>query len=323
MNPYIGHPSQLYGVEEHRLVGGKGDHMRLYQIKNGRGLEMTICPDRCLDISRLSFRGVNCGYFAPCGYVAPAYYDDQGNGFLKSFSAGFLTTCGLTTVGTSEAENGVSLPLHGTVGNAPAENACAYTEGDQIIVRGQINQSGIFDHKLMLERKITCALAENSFVIEDCVANQGDGQAPFMLLYHMNMGYPLLSEHARLRIPAADTQPRNAHAAKDIATWHQLLPPTPGFEEQCYLHSFAGNEAQVSIENPQSGIGLGICFDPQSLPSFTEWKMMGVRDYVLGLEPGNCFPVGRVAARQEGSLQFLQPGESRSFRLKVSLYTVE
>ena len=25
MNPYIGHDSQLYGVEEHRLVGGKGD----------------------------------------------------------------------------------------------------------------------------------------------------------------------------------------------------------------------------------------------------------------------------------------------------------
>ena len=34
MNPYIGHESQLYGVEEHRLVGGKGDGMRLYQINN-------------------------------------------------------------------------------------------------------------------------------------------------------------------------------------------------------------------------------------------------------------------------------------------------
>ena len=31
MNPYIGHESQLYGVEEHRLVGGKGDGMRLFE----------------------------------------------------------------------------------------------------------------------------------------------------------------------------------------------------------------------------------------------------------------------------------------------------
>ena len=29
MNPYIGHESQISGVEEHRLTGGKGDGMRL------------------------------------------------------------------------------------------------------------------------------------------------------------------------------------------------------------------------------------------------------------------------------------------------------
>ncbi len=77
MNPYIGHESQMSGVEEHRLVGGKGDGMRLFQVRNGKGLEFTVVADRCADISRLSFRGVNMGYFAPCGYVAPAYYDDR------------------------------------------------------------------------------------------------------------------------------------------------------------------------------------------------------------------------------------------------------
>ena len=37
MNKYIGHDSQLYGIEEHRLVGGKGDGMRLYE-EAGNGL---------------------------------------------------------------------------------------------------------------------------------------------------------------------------------------------------------------------------------------------------------------------------------------------
>ena len=46
MNRYLGHPSQLYGVEEHRLVGGKGDGMRLFEIRNGRGLELTVSADR-------------------------------------------------------------------------------------------------------------------------------------------------------------------------------------------------------------------------------------------------------------------------------------
>ena len=53
MNPYIGHSSQISGVEEHRLVGGKGDGMRLYEVTNGKGLEMTVTPDRNGDISRL------------------------------------------------------------------------------------------------------------------------------------------------------------------------------------------------------------------------------------------------------------------------------
>ena len=50
MNTYIGHKSQLYGVEEHRLVGGKGDGMRLFQVTNGKGLAFTVSADRCADI---------------------------------------------------------------------------------------------------------------------------------------------------------------------------------------------------------------------------------------------------------------------------------
>ena len=57
MNPYIGHETQLSGVEEHRLVGGKGDGMRLYEATNGKGLELTLSPDRNGDITRLRYKG--------------------------------------------------------------------------------------------------------------------------------------------------------------------------------------------------------------------------------------------------------------------------
>jgi len=39
MNPYSGHDHQVYGIE-YRLVGGKGDGMRLLQVRNGRGMKM-------------------------------------------------------------------------------------------------------------------------------------------------------------------------------------------------------------------------------------------------------------------------------------------
>ena len=68
---YLGQMSQLYGVEEVRLIGGKGDGMRLFQVRNASGLSFTVSADRAADISRLYFKGSNMGYFSPCGYVSP------------------------------------------------------------------------------------------------------------------------------------------------------------------------------------------------------------------------------------------------------------
>ena len=319
MNPYIGHNSQLCAVEEVRLVGGKGDGMRLLQIRNQAGLELTVSADRCADIHRLIYKGDNMGYFSPCGHVAPAYYDEPGAGFLKSFTAGFLTTCGLTAVGSPCTDAGEILPLHGTIGNTPCERIWWDEDAENIYIHAIINDSGIFARKLMLKRTIQISKAESKFTVSDTVENQGDQESPVMILYHMNMGYPLLSENAQVDIPAVSVKPRNAHAAKDLDTCCKMLPPTPGFEEQCYFHHFE-TDGKASIYNPDIHKGLTISFDPKSLDHFTEWKMMGYRDYVLGLEPGNCHPDGRDVMRKEGALKFLQPGESVTYEVAVDLY---
>ena len=44
--------------------------------------------------------------------------------------------------------------------------------------------------------------------------------------------------------------------------------------------------------------------------------MMGEKDYVLGLEPGNCHPEGRDKMRAGGKLKFLPPDESQTFTTK-------
>lgn len=319
INPYIGHASQLCGVEEVRLVGGKGDGLRLLQLRNAAGLEMAVSADRCADISRLVFKGDNMGYFSPNGYVAPSYYDDKGNGWLKGFTAGFLTTCGLNAVGSPCEDQGEALPLHGTIGNTPCERIWWDEDEDNLYIHAAINDSGIFARKLHMKRLITVSKAKSEFTITDTIENQGDTVTPVMILYHMNMGYPLLSEHSVVEIPSVNVKPRNAHAAEDLDAWSKMLPPTPGFEEQCYFHSFE-NEGKASIYNPDIRKGLTITFDPDSLGFFTEWKMMGYRDYVLGLEPGNCHPDGRHLMRQEGALKELSPSESVAYQVTVTLY---
>ena len=115
-----------------------------------------------------------------------------------------------------------------------------------------------------------------------------------MLLYHMNLGYPLLSEQLQLHIPSQRVLARNAHAAEDLERWAQMLPPTAGFEEQCYY--ITSSTASTGIGggyNPALGKDWSSGSPPECLDHFTQWKMMGVRDYVLGLEPGNRHPDGR------------------------------
>jgi len=318
MNKYIGHESQLYGVEEHRLIGGKGDGMRLLQVKNGRGLEFTVSADRCADISRLSFKGINMGYFSPCGYVAPSYYDDKNAGFLKSFTAGFLTTCGLTAVGSPCEDEGEMLPLHGTAANIPTEHIYWERGEKDIRIHAVINDEGIFSHKLVMYREIICSLEENRIMVSDKIVNRGDTSCPVMLLYHMNMGYPLLSEKAQVHIPSATVIPRNEKAAEGLDTWQQVLSPQPLFEEQCYYHGFEGM-GLAAIYNPDIKQGLVITYDGKKLKYFTQWKMMGERDYVLGMEPGNCHPDGRDKMREEGTLTILAPGKSVTYDVDISM----
>ena len=140
-----------------------------------------------------------------------------------------------------------------------------------------------------------------------------------MLLYHFNMGYPLLSENSVLDIPSESVAPRTEHAAEDLDTWNKVLTPQPGFEEQCYYHTFSG-KASASISNPDIGKGLEIFYDAQNLNYFTQWKMMGVRDYVMGLEPGNCIPDGRKVMRDSNTLTFLKPGEAKEYQVNLRFF---
>ena len=319
MNPYIGHDTQVCGIEEHRLVGGKGDGMRLYEINNGKGLELVVTPDRCGDISRLKFKGINLSYMSPCGYVAPAYYDSIDNHWLKSFTAGFLTTCGLEAVGSPSVDEGELFPLHGSIANQPCERAYWTEDEDYLMVHTLVKDETIFARKLRLERTIKVSKKSNEFEIIDRIMNTGDTVEPIEILYHLNMGYPLLDEDSVVTVPADEVVPRDDHAAEDVQNWMHMQKPTPGYQERCYYHKFNDKNGVASIYQPKLGTELSIHFDTEELDGFVEWKMMGVRDYVLGLECGNCYPDGRKAMREIGMLKFLGPDECKEYRVKIVL----
>lgn len=312
MFDYIGNPLQTRGAEEYTLSGGKGNGMRFLYVRNGLGLEAWVSLSRAADLSRVIFKGDNIGYFSPVGYVAPEFYDCRGDGFLKSFTAGFLTTCGLTAVGTPCVDDGEELPLHGTISNTPVSAYSAEEKSDGLHIKAVIEDCRIFARKLVLTREYVFSYSENSIRLCDKVTNYGDNESPYMLLYHCNVGYPLLTEKTKIVIPNTGVTPRNEYADKYLNTALKTEGPQPCYTERCYYYDVLQNDGicKVGAFNESISKGLVLCYNKKELPCFTQWKMMGKHDYVLGLEPGNCTPDGRDVLRKNGTLEFLQPEET-------------
>ena len=319
MNKYIGHPSQLYSVREYRMCGGKADGMRMLEVNNGNGLSFVISLDRCADLTHVFFKGRNLAYIAPCGLVSPMYYDNEGGEFLKSFTAGFMTTCGLRAVGSPCVDDGENLPLHGNISHVPCEHHSWNVEDDCIRIKCVIRDASLFGHQMLLEREYVCGLNDNSITVNDKVTNISCRETPYMILYHCNMGYPLLSENCEFKINSAVQKPRDEHAAEGLGDWNKVTAPSDNFVEQCYYHEFSG-EPCAEIFSPDINTGMKLTYDKNTLDCFTQWKMLGVHEYVMGLEPGNCNPDGRDVARENGQLKFLKPYESSENKLKFEFY---
>jgi len=190
-------------------------------------------------------------------------------------------------------------------------------------VQGQMREASLFGHNLLLTRTITCRLGEPRLTIEDRVENQGSASAPHMILYHFNPGFPILSAQSRLEV-SSTTQPRDAAAAPGLARHNRFEGPTSGYAEQVFYHQVVPDGhgfAQARVVNPDLGLALQVRYRERELPWLVEWKQMGISAYVLGIEPGNCVPEGRSAARARGVLVELAPGEAREYLLEVSVLT--
>jgi hypothetical protein len=279
--------------------------------------------DRSLDIAQLSYKGMALAWASSTGAVHPAYYEADGLGWLRSFPGGLLTTCGLDQFGSPAEDGGESFGIHGRISNLPAEQV-AYRgvwDGDDynLEVRGQVRQTRLFGENLLLTRRIWTQLGRNTLYVEDTVTNEGFASQPHMILYHCNLGFPLLDAHATLHVDAAETVPRDEEAAKGVDSWNVFQPPTAGYAEQVFRHRVTPSEdgtASAELRNPYIGLALTVRWSHDTLPHLFQWKQTGQGAYVLGIEPANSSAIGgRAMARERDDLPHLEPGESRSYQL--------
>jgi hypothetical protein len=322
----IGHLLQVAGVRILELQEGVEKGVRVADVRTGSGLRFQISLDRGMDISAAEYKGIPLAWRSVAGDVHPAYYDSRGMEWLRGFPGGLMTGCGLSSAGAPSVDEGGEFGLHGRLSNTPAANVHARTEWQgnncKFIVGGEIREGALFREHLLLRRAIEVELGGSVITYRDTIVNTGVRTTPLMMLYHINLGWPLIDDGATLLLNATSSTPRDAEATKGVHEARHIPAPTPGYKEQVFYHDLVADDkglATALLENPTLRIGLFVQFRKRELKRFVQWKMVGEQEYVLGLEPANCHVSGRAKERERGTLEHLEPGEQREFLLHIGI----
>lgn len=327
----VGSMSQLAGIRSATLNDGMAGGVRSLEFYTGSGLSFTVLPDRGMDIAAARWNGVPLVWHSPTGVTHPAYYEAEGLGWLRGFFGGLLVTCGFMNVAVASDDEGESFGIHGRASYLPAYQVSydTFWEGDDYILTatGKIRETRVFGENVVLTRNVSTSLGSNTLSITDVIANEGFAPTPMMILYHINAGFPVLDETSELLLNS-EIIPRDEEARKGVDVAKQGAAPTAGFKEQVHRHSVTADAdgwASAALVNrafnDNAGIGLHVCYRPEELPYFWQWRMVGEGTYVMGLEPANCHVMGRGEERRQNRLPMLAAGESVTHHLQIEVLT--
>lgn len=325
----VGDVSQIAGVKLVELTDGREKGVRAAEFTTGTGLCFTALIDRGLDISSATYDGKSLCWRSSTGDVSPAFYDARGLEWLRSFFGGLVCTCGLTYCGAPCVDEGEELGLHGRVSNSPAQNVAVDThwEGDNYIMslKGEVRETGVFRDSLVMTRQISAKMGESVITIRDVVENRSYEPAPHMMLYHINIGFPVVDVGAKLVSATTVVTPRDGVAAGGKENFDAFVVPAAGYEEKVYYHDLKANRSGMTmagIVNPRlggTGLGVYVKYSKKQLPFFAEWKQMGQGTYVVGIEPANCHVQGRNLERAQETLVTLAPGGAATYDLEIGV----
>lgn len=340
-----GDPAQCFGLRLVTCADGVERGLRVLEFNAGAGLRFDVLVDRCMDIGALAVGSVPIGWQSSTGFRHPWLHEvdaEKGLGWLRSFS-GFLVTCGLDHVMQPCEEQAIHYNrpqatlvhgLHGRVSYLPAHlvGYGAQWEGDRCTLwaEGEIRQSAVFAENLHLTRRIETDVGSGSFRVRDTVVNEGFYRTPHMLLYHVNLGWPLLDTGAELCAPVKSTRRVSTVAQPASNDWRVQLGPQRDFAERCFEHELAAEAdgtVPVAVLNRalrygnDIGVALLMEYDQAGLPVLAQWQNFQEGQYALGIEPCTVHAGTRAEQVERGDVRWLQPGERSEYELSFSVCT--
>jgi hypothetical protein len=330
---HAGDMAAIGGVRALVADDGAERGIRVLQFRTGGGLSFDVLVDRAMDIGRAEFDDVSIGWASATGFRHPGLHghgDEGGLSLLRSMS-GLLVTAGLDHTLVSEEVDAsqyrygprptATHGVHGRVANLPARligyGEDWHDEGCVLWAEGEVRQAAVFGEHLRLRRRIEADMGGTEIRLSDTVVNAGFDLTPHMLLYHINVGWPLLDEGSRLEAEVDSTVWQSDSVTDQGVAWDSFPGPQPGFVEEVFEHVVrpgAGGRASARLVNDRLGRSFEVDWDPVAMPSFLEWLHLREGAYVVGLEPSTHHAAGDAAARADGTMIWLGHDEARHYR---------
>jgi hypothetical protein len=323
---HIGTVEQLAGINRFTYTSGKRDGIHAFEVYNNAGLHYTVMESRCLDIYNLWYKGTPIPPISKPGMVAAPFADLHGVNYLRSISGGLLYTCGLSNVGGPFTEENTDDIFHGRIRFIPAENcgSRAGAEGDDYILRisGEMRDASLFYENLALKREITTSLNGKSITIHDVLENRGIKRQEFMIMYHLNCGYPILDEACKVFIPSSGVRPMNPSAEKSMDQWDKVSGPSDTIPDDLFVHKLFHDEegcVHAALYNEKIGLGVSYSFEFSAMEYIVEWRCLKSTDYVMGIFPSNNHCAGRGFERQNGTIKYIDPFEQKKLGVVITI----
>jgi hypothetical protein len=276
----LGNLEQIASTRRVEYKNGKADGVKAIICRND-GLSLSLLENSTLDIFELSFEGINMSFISKNGLVSRSLANTHAYDFVRSFSGGFLFTCGLDNIGKPEGDK----LLHGNISSLPAKITKEQTiiENGEVVleIEGEMYDTALFSKNIAIIRNYR--IYSEKIILTDKIVNRGYQEEKIIILYHFNLGYPMLDSCSKFSGNIATTQPRTENCVTD--KYQIMSEPADICFEEVFIHTIDGEKASLSLENPELRKKVKFSYDTRLLKFLAEWKSMQSGDYVLGIEP--------------------------------------
>lgn len=296
------------------------DGARVISVRMAGGFTLDVLPDRGLDLGSAWWAGLPVAWRSP-NLVDPG----PGFGWEERFLGGLLATCGPDNIGAPRGSSG----QHGTHHLSPAHDVSWWRGrrgGEvEVRVRGLIGHTSLAGPRIVVEREIVLTTGAPVVRVEDVVRNVGDTPAAVPLLYHVNLGAPLVAPGSRLVVDGVGTPvtreplppgrepgvlPEPAPGLAPVVAEHRVTPGPDGHGRASVVRATVPGEADVAIE---------VTWPLATLPRLSSWTWPARGAWVLGVEPSNAPLFGPERDAEHAGAPVLAPGAQLRTGVQVAV----